>query len=228
MLPGLLDLFLCLDVSSALTESIQTCQCLEMRPGGIGAANDLPQAVALPNSDCLIESLTQAGNFTLITPSSEAVSYCGRVGSSGLVVPVQAIGIAGMLVIALSSAVLYFRRNQHWTMLVVSFTSGLTEALSIGFLVQILNFFNSNEGNEFANRTRFLQLGVLFSTLFAFIVNIVSEGDAAVLTAMGYKRGSPLRYFVLAVLQVMYLIATGLNVYALIVGQQTAHHGDGM
>lgn len=232
LLPQLLNFFLAFDVANFIDGFDKgSCYCfkfVESFPESKGKAF----VVLSDHSDaCMYENATQAafvkgsdyssvlqnimnGYNTNVDQCVQGVAAANWYSQT--VVEINAIFTA--LIVLVFCPMMFLNVRPYFAAIAISFFTVGSEYATLVVLLSSVGDQNKVAGGAIrdSGSVFFLLVGVLASTIFAFILNLFGEGDAEILDKAGLQRKSKLRMFCLFCLQGLYAVSICLNILMMV------------
>jgi len=196
LLPMLLDLFLALDVARTLDGLQNVTQCAQVSPSWSNDVYTDISCITSSGSYCLFNNASLeapeyvAQTFSTLPPFNPQATFLGEVGIRQPTL--RAIGLVFTAFAVLTSLVAVFARRSKITLVMILINSFLASVLEIIALANLNSYIGTGpQTRAFWSGPLYLMFAALFGSLFAFISDVVGEGDAAVLTNLGVVHRVP-------------------------------------
>lgn len=212
VLPQLANLFLAGEIFFFLAGTFDICLCSGIAKESAGQTIGTSQDHVLFGRRMCVYALNSTTTTTVDLTSVTNVYDCDTRGakSDSARIVVIAYSAVGTVIVCLLSLVLVLKKL-HWAALLASFVSVTCEWVSLFIIISEV----TRDDFRSSSSLFLLQMNVLFSSVFCFILNMVDGADAQVLTAMGLAPGKKHRLPILFAFQFVYALAITINLVTL-------------
>jgi len=217
LLPMLLDLFLALEVARTMDGLQNVTRCGQASLSWTDDVSTDISCITASGTFCLYNNASLAEpdpvyiaqTFTTLPPFVPAHTFLGSVNIAQPTMRSVALIFTAFAVA--TSFVALFARRFKVALIMILINSFLASVLEIIALADLFNYIGTKqETRAFWSGPLYLMFAALFGSLFAFISDVVGEGDAAILTNLGILDRAP-RWAILTVFHGVNIACVTLN-----------------